>query len=73
VTNHPEAMLQLLEARQDRPVIGVMHRAAGSSSVYFGPFENLAALQAWEVEHDTRLFAILLVDPDSPEDEWWYW
>jgi len=51
--------------------IAVKHRAAGSSSVYFGPFESLAALSAWAIEVDMSVGAIPLVDPNSPASTWW--
>jgi hypothetical protein len=70
---HPKVMLDILEARLARPVVGVKYRAAGSSAVYFGPFENLDALQAWCAEHKMDLMPIALVDPESDENEWWYW
>jgi hypothetical protein len=51
--------------------VAVKHRAAGSSSVYFGPFESLSELSAWAIEVDMSVGAIELVNPNSPASTWW--
>jgi hypothetical protein len=51
--------------------IAVRHRAAGSSSVYFGPFATMDDLRDWANEHRMSVGVIVLVDPSSDPDGWW--
>lgn len=53
------------------PFVAVRHRAAGSGSVYFGPFATWADLRAWMETITFGVQIVPLVDPHSPPDTWW--
>lgn len=51
--------------------MAVKHRAFGSPSVHFGPFDSLNDLHEWAVRNSLSVAVVELVDPDSPPDCWW--
>lgn len=53
------------------PYVAVRHRAAGSPSVYFGPFDTWDELTAWADQTGFPVQVINLVDPESSRDGWW--
>lgn len=55
----------------NRILVACRHRAAGSPDIYFGPFESAEDLQRFCQDHGLTVAVIELVDPRSPESEWW--
>lgn len=53
------------------PFIAVRNRAAGSPSVYFGPFATWSELVAWLDSVGFVCEVWNLTDPYSPRDGWW--
>lgn len=51
--------------------VAVKHRAAGSSSIFFGPFNSIDDLQAWCIINQITVGVIELVNPESDESTWW--
>lgn len=49
------------------------NRAAGSSTIYWGPFASLQAIEEWIERRQIRftVFTVQMNDPDSSEEDWW--
>lgn len=49
------------------------NRAAGSSTVYWGPFASLQAIEEWIERKQIRfgVFITQMNDPESSEEDWW--
>lgn len=58
-------------ARQGTVYFAVKNRAAGSPSVYWGPFESPEAVTKWANQHRIQVGIIEALDPQTPESKWW--
>lgn len=53
------------------PFIAIRHRAAGSPSVFFGPFDTYAAVVEFVRSNNLPCEVVNLVNPASPYSTWW--
>ena len=60
-----------MEEQKTEVFIAVRHRASGSSSVYFGPFNSLEEISKFAKDNHVMVGAIKLVSPDSDPNTWW--
>jgi hypothetical protein len=62
-----EEVLLTAKSRYTGTCVAVKNRAAGSPSVYWGPFASIEDVQAWSTSHGVSVGVILLEDPkDGP-------
>ena len=49
------------------------NRMAGSSTVYWGPFASLQAIEEWIERRQIHftVFVVRMNDPESSEEDWW--
>lgn len=49
----------------------VKNRAAGSPSVYWGPFSTADEATRWAHTHRVQVGIVEALHPDTPESKWW--